>query len=355
LVLANLEWDSTPGIPLNKVATTNGELFGWNGVTIDQTKTRFVYKCVQLRWEELKTQPSLDPLNFFIKLEPHKLKKKVDKAWRLIHGVSIVDNLVSRILLGGFCDQLIEQYTKLPNKAGWSPASGGYKWLYNQLPLKKLMADKSAWDFTMQGWVVQVFCALFDRKFSSWSAETKIILGNHFAALFHGCVYTVGRFRVRQCAFGIMKTGSFLTIAFNSIAQVILHLLASFRSCTNWKRTLPHALGDDTIQSAAVSQNYLTELRQTGCIIKECEVSESCTFGGHVFNDRDCKPAYGSKHSWLLQHLDPETAKEAVESYQYLYALCPEQLAFIQSILLKLHPGALRSTSFLAGWYNGVE
>lgn len=356
LIREEIEWTSTPGIPYNRIASNNEGLFGWNGVTVDKTKTRYIYTCVQERWKELLSGPAMDPINFFIKAEPHKAKKVTDRAWRIIHGVSIVDNLISRILLGTFVNNMLNKYNVLPNKAGWVTVGGGYKWLLNRLPKMKLMADKSAWDFTLQRWVVEGFVGLLDRLYQFTATEEwRLVTANHFASLFHGCIYSTGRWKIRQTCFGVMKTGSYLTISFNSIAQVFLHVLASIRSQTDWRATVPFCLGDDTIQTAAVSSCYVAELGRTGCIVKEHDVSELASFGGHVFTMRGCVPSYTAKHCWLILHSSPDTIGEMLESYQYLYTHDKRLLELVQELLLRYNPVALRSVQYLLAWYEGDE
>jgi len=356
LVLSCVEWKSTPGIPLNRVGTTNAEVFGWNGFGIDDTKTRYVFACVKQRFEELKSGPAMDPINVFIKSEPHKMKKVRERGWRLIQGISIVDNLISRILVGDFCDDMIQKVEEIPNKAGWTPAKGGYRWLASRFPGEKLMADKSQWDWTMQGWVVEAIIDLLDRLSEHSSTPWwRTVVVNHFASLFHGCVFSVGRVRVRQTAFGVMKTGSLLTISLNSIAQVALHILAAKRSGTNWRRSLPAVLGDDTMQLNRVSLSYADELGKTGCIVKEMEVSTVATFGGHVFDERTCVPAYRPKHAWLIAHVEPEVIVETFASYQFLYALDADMLKLIQEILAVVDYRRLLSRRSLWSWYEGFE
>jgi len=364
MVIRDVDWTSTPGIPLRKVGSINQEVFGWNGFSVDEQKTRYVYQHVISRYEHLKHYPSLDPIALFIKPEPHKAKKKDQQAWRLIHSVSLVDNLISRILLGGFCDKLIQEYQKVPNKAGWTPSAGGYKWLYSTLLSRSggradfTMADKSQWDFTMQSWVVHAFVMLLERLTSGLEAdEWQTVLVNHFSALFHGCLFSIGRNYIRQTTYGIMKSGWYGTICFNSIAQVCLHILAAHRAGVNWRKTMPHALGDDTVQpSAGLTPEYEKQLGLTGCVLKEFERRTDVVFGGHTFTAHVCVPTYGPKHAWLLLHLSDEVCAETLESYQMLYTHDKHWLAFIRLLMAKTgNYQLIRSDYFLRSWYDGYE
>jgi len=358
LVLTEVEWTSTPGLPFSKQYTLNSDLFGWNGVTVDDQRTRLVYTAFRSRWNKLLLGTSSDPISLFIKPEPHKQKKRDTQAWRIIHNVSIVDNLIARVVFGSLFDAAIKGYEVVPNKAGWAPSSGGFAWLHSQLGKQKLMADKSAWDFTMQGWPILAFAGLVDRLFEHLESEDdwKVVAGNHLASMFGDCTIAIGEIRVKQLVTGVMKSGWLGTICVNSISQVALHVLACMRLSVDWRPTLPYAMGDDTIQDAAVPPRYLAILQAGGCIVKEFETSDRCAFAGHLFDSVSCVPAYVAKHCWMLLHPDPTTQLESLESYQYLYALHPEMLSIIQTILLaKGGTNRFRSRDLLRCWYHGWE
>lgn len=363
LVISEIDWDSTPGIPLNKLGSNNGQIFGWNGVTVDDQRCRYIYACVKSRYEQLLKQPALDPIQLFIKPEPHKAKKRDLKAWRLIHSVSLIDNMVCRIMLGPLLEAMIDGYQDIPNKAGWTPSSGGYRFLHAKMPGRKVMADKSQWDFTLQPWIVRIYAQLLDRLTEHLEDENgfttcwRTVVGHHLSRLFFDCQFAVGRYRIRQTTMGIMKSGWYGTIAFNSIAQVALHLLASFRSQTNWRRTMPFVLGDDTVQPDLLSETYADCLRQTGCVLKEMESLPHFVFGGHTFDDKTCVPTYKAKHAWTLLHLDNRTAAETLESYQLLYTHDDQGFRpFIQQLMKDLNYTALiKSNDYLHSWYDGYE
>lgn len=358
-IVRDIEWDSTPGLPYSQIYTVNRDLFGWNGVFVDDQRTHVVYAAFCARWRELEEAPVAYPISLFIKPEPHKIKKRLQKAWRIIHNVSIIDNLICRFTLGDLLGASISSYQVIPNKVGWAPSWGGYVWMANQIPGFKLMADKSAWDFTCQGWVVLAFAGLVDRLYShipSDGTTWRAVLGNHLAILFANCTLAIGSIRVRQRTFGVMKSGWFGTIGLNSVAQVALHVLACRRLGVSWKDSIPLVMGDDTVQSSDVPPRYIEILQKGGCIVKEFFVSDEMQFAGHQFTTETCTPMYITKHVWALLHLDPKVALDALETYQYLYALHPEMLAVVHSLLL--HFGGtsrFRSADFLRSWYNGWE
>lgn len=368
MVIGEIDWDSTPGIPLRRLGSVNAEIFGWNGATVDDVKTRYVYELVKRRFAQLEEGPALDPILLFIKPEPHKAKKRDLKAWRLIHSISLVDNLVARILLGGFCAHLIDNYSQVPNKAGWTPSGGGYRWMLEELGQRNrqhgmrqpfVMADKSQWDFTMQGWVVEAFVGLLDRLTfdvgdGGW---WRTVVLHHFAGLFHGCQLVIGNHFLQQTTYGIMKSGWYGTITFNSIAQVALHVLAAVRSGEQWKRSVPFALGDDTVQPHLKDiVSYTNELQQTGCVVKQMERSIVIEFGGHKFHQGGCVPSYGSKHAWLLARAQPEFLADTLVSYQMLYTYSPEWLVIVRKLMRSIgRVDLIRSDTYLEVWYNGYE
>ncbi|APG75711.1 hypothetical protein 2 [Beihai sobemo-like virus 23] len=356
-VLHTVEFSSSPGYPMNEKYSTNAELFGWDGENLDVDKVYEVYKKVKQRLINLLHGPEADPINLFIKDEPHKKSKEEVGAWRLISGASIIDVMVDRYLFGTLSDMMINKCYDIPNKAGWSPVSGGYKWMYSVLGNSlKMMADKSSWDWTMQGWLVPVFICLTQRLCLNTTESWMKQLQNRFAAVFLFARFLNGKEIYYQKVPGIMKSGFLGTIMYNSIAQVALHIatklsLTGVVDSDGENYILPFAMGDDTIQLPE-NKEYLEKLPKFGCIIKEVAFSQVCEFAGYKFTNKYCLPCYEDKHKFCLAHLE-DSYTEALESYMYLYSFDPDMYQILREKLMEADPSRIKSRPYLVRWFNG--
>lgn len=90
---------TTPGIPFNRYGSKNSDVFGYTPILgYEGDNVKILYDTVMRRLTILVEGPVCDPINLFVKQEPHKEKKVKAGAWRLIHGVSIVDQMVAVVL-----------------------------------------------------------------------------------------------------------------------------------------------------------------------------------------------------------------------------------------------------------------
>jgi len=354
----SLDWDSSPGWPWKKHYPTNRDLFGFDGVDLDDSRVAMVEYAAKQRWLELMDGPVADPIFCFIKPEPHKKSKVEKKAWRLISGVGLTDSIIDRILFGKWLDEMIRRWPEIPSKAGWSPQRGGFKWIarsFKQFGIEPASIDKSSWDWTVNEWHIALIENLIPRMIFGITDEWKRIFKNRMRATYHagypvfkmtcGCEFT-------QLVTGIQKSGCLGTIGFNSIAQVQDHLAAG-----GFEDDILYSLGDDTAQDKAIINGaYLEGLRSTGALVKEVDYGFPIVFGGHRFDEETCVPAYRSKHMFILHHLNPKFAFETLDSYRHLYALDDEVGAYLEQQALRLFgPSNLLSREYLRDWYLAME
>lgn len=352
----SIDWNSSPGWPWKSSYPTNRDLFAFDGVKMDPGRVKMVETAVKARWDELIEGVSADPLFSFIKPEPHKISKAEKKAWRLISGVGLTDTLVDRILYGEWLDNTIMKWPEIPSKAGWAPQQGGFRWLARVFRGKEPVSiDKSAWDWTVNEWHVDVLERLIPRMMFRTSDEWKKVFTNRMKALFHasypvfkmncGCEYV-------QLITGIIKSGSLGTIAFNSLLQFATHLAAG-----GSEEDLLVSVGDDTSQDGdTVTQNYLDKLRKTGALIKEIDRGWPIKFAGHLITEGMCEPAYLAKHAFNLSYLDEKFAAETLDSYRHLYALENVMGAFLENQVIDMFgPENVVSREYLREWYEAYD
>jgi hypothetical protein len=367
--MKDVDLDASPGWPWKNTASTNRELFYNPDGSKNELNWKMVYAAFLDRFQTLLGKPEADDINLFIKDELHKEKKRQTEAWRLIASVGLTDCLVDRFLFGDFFNALYsyEGYTQTPNKAGWSPPRGGFSWFYKRYRGRKvLMADKSSWDWTVQGWIVEVLTEFMVRVCARDDENLERLIRNRMMCIFRLAMFNVGGYnRFMQAVCGIMKSGCLGTIAWNGFGQLCCHLLAVLRERVYGEP--PDVMGDDTVQEIPHYLNgedatpvYLDAIMATGAIVKEFQIADTCMaepieFAGTKFTVEFAIPAYREKHiATLMTFRDDEIRKSMLESYVRLYAFDDYFFPRLNRWLLDLG-GESISRAYAKDWYLGYS
>lgn len=145
---------------------------GHDNQTVLEAHSEFILECVAERLlkivelgervfsmtaEELVQEGVRDPVRIFIKVEPHKLKKMLEEKYRLISGVSLVDQLVERLLFSRQNEAEIENWTTCPSRPGIGLNDDGLLVMADhfrkELKINSIMeTDVSGWDWSVQYW-----------------------------------------------------------------------------------------------------------------------------------------------------------------------------------------------------------
>lgn len=314
-VLDTLEMSSSPGYPYMRRAPTNAVLFRVDeDGNKDPDSVNYVWETVKSRISELS---EADPIRFFVKQEPHKLKKLEAGRLRLISSVSVVDQIIDHMLFDPMNSLMVTNWYFNPIKVGWSPLNGGWK----AFPMGRRHAiDKSAWDWTVQMWVFEMCLAIriYLCRTHGELREKWIRLATYrYMQLFdHPLFITSGGLLLRQQQQGVQKSGCVNTLADNSLAQWIVHCRVCIEHNVPTDDEDMWVMGDDTSQSKLAHPDYLDWLGEY-CIVKECQpVREFCGFRYH---GNTVEPLYKGKHAFNLLHLDPRNAGDVALSYSLLY------------------------------------
>lgn len=335
---------STPGYcVLSSMGTTNAEIFGWNGLTMDLERKNFVRDCVRLRFNALLNGEEVrDDLKVFVKQEPHKQSKIDEGRYRLISAVSLIDTFVDRILFAWLARNVLETVGQTPCLVGWSPVRGGWRKIQRRFRNEPVVClDRSAWDWTVQGYLVDMwveFLLELPVNAPKWWVD---MVRLRFKLLFDDPWF---RFedgtRVQQGTRGIMKSGCFLTIILNSLSQSLLHYLANDRCGQSMTANQPYTIGDDTVQdSFGWLKEYVDELGKLGITVKGAKVQNWVEFAGFAFDGQTCYPAYWQKHLFNMSHT--QQLSEVLQSYQYLYVNEPVMYSFCCRVARELGPQAV--------------
>lgn len=243
----------------------------------------------------------------FIKDEPHKTSKALLGRWRVITSFSLEDKIIDGMLFGPWLEDEIRHPYRTVQKAGWAIVPEGYRRLMAEMPEESqcYASDKTAWDWVCPAWVVDYY---LDCKLSHHchSPDHRAAIRARFAYLY-GTGFVVrfpdGR-RFRQGFYGMMKSGSVLTLSLNSLAQAAMHWLACLRAGEPLGRVW--ALGDDFL--AYVRKGFprakIDELvSKMGAIVKFSVPRRE--FGGMLIRGDCLEPLWQQKHKYIIAHLDP--------------------------------------------------
>lgn len=310
-VVAGIDMTSSPGYPYCLSSATNKDYFQAKDGVVPPHKMMEVWVTVQNQIRERKA----DPIRLFIKPEPHSRAKLEAGRYRLISSVSIIDQIIDAMLFAPMNDRLLWQPLHNPCKGGWSPYVGGWK----VAPMSGAMSlDKSAWDWSVQGWLFEMELQLRMDLCKTPNAVWNELATWRYKSLF-GCptFITSGGLMLQQKSPGVMKSGCFNTLVTNSIMQSIVH----HRACqeSDIEPGWLWSLGDDTLQQLLTGSDreaYMAALSQY-CHVKHCV--DGVEFAGMKFDLEGVHPLYPAKHAFQLLHMDPKIKKDMAVSYDLLY------------------------------------
>lgn len=347
--VSNLHYPSSPGYPYMLEATTIGDWLGFDGFNSDPSKIQRLWYSVS----EIIRTGKIDCLwRVFIKQEAHKISKASDNRWRLIMCPPLDVQVVWQMVFSCQNDMEIRESFSIPSQQGIELAGGMWKHYRDQWVSAGLThgMDKSAWDWTVSGWMLDFdleFRHRMVRGFQSerWQLLASRLYDNAFREpklLFSdGQVY-------QQLYPGIMKSGCVNTISTNSHLQVMLHLVYSY------DHSIPiypivRAVGDDTLQGE--SHTLDTDwYRKYGVIVKS--VTKGLEFVGHNFAEDGPVPCYFGKHVFTLLHAETHLLGQILDSYLRLY-VNDSKYMFWLSVAYKLNLGhEVRSKDYYRFWYH---
>lgn len=308
-VVKALDWTSSPGYPWLLQHTTNAAMFQVRDGVPSRGALDAVWQVVVQRLRER----SVDPIRLFVKPEPHKKKKLETNAFRLISSVSVIDQIIDGMLFGEMNEAITASYLEVPGKVGWSPYVGGWK----IMPISgNVSLDKSAWDWSVNAWIVQEVLELRKDLCVNLNAEWEDLAEWRYKELYLDPVFvTSGGLLLRQKQPGVIKSGCFNTIVDNSIAQDLLHV----RVCVENGFPIGDlmSMGDDTTQRDFPDREVYEEKLSEYCHLKSSV--KATEFAGHRFVRGAVEPLYKGKHAYNIIHINPKNGEEMAASYALLY------------------------------------
>lgn len=348
-----LTFTSSPGWPHCNENPTIGGWLGFDGAfCCDQDRLEILWlETVRVLNGDFDTY-----WRTFVKPEPHKLEKAQEGRWRLILMPPLPVQVAWQMVFGAQNSREIDAAYTIPSQQGMKPCGGG--WKQHLLSWKEQglnhSSDKSAWDWSCPGWMLQADLIFRSRMLRGdevprWEVVAKRLYTDAFRdaklLLSGGTVYK------QVSGWGVQKTGCVNTISTNSHCQVFAHLFYSL--LTNQSpNPLPVVCGDDTIQGPRHSD--IEVFRRMGVRVKH--VHPGIEFMGNTYATGYPEPLYYSKHLYSLIHANDDVLEETLESYCRLYAHSADRYRTWVRVAMALGlQNSLKSREYYKNWYDVSE
>lgn len=206
---------------------------------------------------ELIKRGLCDPVRLFVKQEPHPLSKVETGRLRLISSVSLVDQIVERMLFGIQNSLEIDLWKSCPSKPGMGLSlaeQGKAIWdevLYKHNLCPAAEADISGFDWSVQEWELMADVEMRVRL-GSFSGLLEQAARNRFYCLSNSVFQLSNGELISQDLPGLMKSGSYCTSSSNSRIRVLMAELIGSPWCI--------AMGDDSIEGFVLNarEKYAT-------------------------------------------------------------------------------------------------
>jgi len=251
--LGNVKPSASPGYPLMRDHPTNADVFrnlGYDHVhalvmcRLELLAAATVEEIKAMSAEELCAAGFVDPIRVFVKNEVHSTKKVDSGKYRLIMSVSLIDQLVERVLNGALDRAEIASWDTLPSKPGMGLHDEGLQILSNNFKaMKKAMgSDMAGFDWHTDQWMLDADAECRAAATGDDSEELHMkraqLVGNSVFVFSDGRVYA-------QRRKGLQKSGAKTTSSGNSRIRTILAKLVG------GVNTAVCAMGDDAVEDVA--------------------------------------------------------------------------------------------------------
>lgn len=355
---------------------TNADVFNALGVA-------GVVNMVQKRIHQLNTTDpryAADPIRLFVKREPHKKSKVLEKRWRLIWGISLIDQIVDRLLYAPVVNRALENAADIPSKPGYSFKYGGYNRMvlkYQNGSRKWISFDAKSFDMTVAGWKMEAVRELNERlctsvgtpEFEEWCRLSK----NREQAVLYGCFVFSNGVVCRKTKPGIQPSGRFTTIDGNCKIVTLLRVLDDVACGRPTFKDALIAMGDDTVQDGLDDpQGFVDRQRDKYGVTMTVESQQGefkdqnfCSTETHEINGVFVPvPLNWAKNTYELCHPEAKVAKtpavlrenrgSALQSLCCEYAFHP-RFSELHKLLATYNPDKMRSAAYFQGIVTGHE
>jgi hypothetical protein len=297
----------------------------FTGLIIDRLHLLNDNDISNLDAQELVVRNFCDPVRVFIKSEPHSTNKVNQDRWRLIFAVSVVDQVIERLLCGDQNKKEISTWKTHPSAPGIGLSDdkqlAEFYEIVSKLGHDKAEADVTGYDWSVQEWELD------------WEADMRIRLGNmsgssarimkrRYHCVAHSIYAMPGGKLVMLKVPGVQLSGCYNTSSTNSRIRVLLAYLVGAK----WAR----AMGDDCVEEFV--QNAREKYAALGHPLKMYEKrSDSFEFCSQIFTPEGTWPVDGTKT--LFRLIEQKTiSPELVAQFTMELRNSPRLEEFLESV-----------------------
>jgi len=299
LITECINEDAGPGVPLCQLNTKNDELIANHAELVIEAviaRLNLLSKldCGTMTPKELLESGAVDPVRIFIKNEPHSMSKVQSERWRIISSVSLIDQLIERLLFAKQNKTEIKNWRQCPSAPGlglsldkdladvWNIVN---EHAHGTLKGNAAEADVTGFDWSVQEWELLDDAEMRCRLMSADAFTRKIIMNRvHCLCRTVYCTST-GRL-IAQTTYGVQLSGSYNTSSTNSRIRVYIamHIGALWA----------FAMGDDCVEDPV--DDAPAKYAQLGHALKFYQVcDETFEFCSNVFSATTAYPVDGTK------------------------------------------------------------
>jgi len=289
----SLEFDAGVGVPLIAYGrpTHRGFIEDQNllpvlaQLTFDRLQKMSKANFEEMTAEELVQAELCDPIRIFVKGEPHKQSKLDEGRYRLIMSVSLVDQLVARVLFQNQNKREIALWRAVPSKPGFGLSTDEQVREFVETLAGQIGAPPEDLVANWHNYLIPTDCSGFDWSVADWMLEDDLQVRNllttdlnaltvKLRACWLKCIsnsvlsLSDGTLLAQRIP-GVQKSGSYNTSSSNSRIRV----MAAFHCGADWAI----AMGDDALEAANSNLDLYKDLGF------KVEVSGQLEFCSHLF------------------------------------------------------------------------
>nr|QDG00393.1 P1-P2 fusion protein [Maize yellow mosaic virus] len=254
-------------------------------MTFDRLHKMSTVKFEHLTAEELVQAGLCDPIRLFVKGEPHKQAKLDEGRYRLIMSVSLLDQLVARVLFQNQNKREIALWRAIPSKPGFGLSTDDQSRefvqnlarqcgvssdrLLQEWQLHTVPTDCSGFDWSVAEWMLQDDMEVRNRLTRNNTDLTRRLRACWLKCISNSVLCLSDGTLLAQRVAGVQKSGSYNTSSSNSRIRV----MAAYHCGATWAM----AMGDDALESVDTCLDVYKDLGF------KVEVSKQLEFCSHVF------------------------------------------------------------------------
>nr|ABP68798.1 RNA-dependent RNA polymerase [Cereal yellow dwarf virus RPV] len=291
--------------------------------------------------EQLVKENLCDPIRLFVKQEPHKQSKLDEGRYRLIMSVSLIDQLVARVLFQRQNKSEIALWSAIPSKPGFGLSTEDQVSKFMDVLAGNVGASPEEVCDNWRDLLVPTDCSGFDWSVSDWMLADDMEVRNrltidcneltrHLRAVWlqgisNSVLCLSDGTMLAQRVPGVQKSGSYNTSSTNSRVRV----MAAYHCGASWAI----AMGDDALEAPDTD---LSKYKDLGFKV---EVSGELEFCSHIFKTPNLAiPVNENKMLYRLIHgYNPECGNfEVVQNYLNAAVSVLHELRHDRELCLKL-------------------